>query len=101
MAGAPPSAAIMEETAEEKLWVTIAELDAAKARAEAAEAAAAEAKAMLAERTDLAAAEAAGRAAAEARAEKAERAEIMRERACTELEAVHIVAERIAARRGG
>jgi hypothetical protein len=33
--------------------------------------------------------------------EKAERAEIMRERACTELEAVHIVAERIAARRGG
>jgi len=33
--------------------------------------------------------------------EKAERAEIMRERGCTELEAVHIVAERIAARRGG
>ena len=33
--------------------------------------------------------------------EKAERAEIMRERACTELEAVHIVAERIAAQRGG
>ena len=28
--------------------------------------------------------------------EKAERAEIMRERGCTELEAVHIVAERIA-----
>jgi conjugative transfer ATPase len=33
--------------------------------------------------------------------EKAERAEIMRERGCTELEAVHVVAERIAARRGG
>jgi conjugative transfer ATPase len=33
--------------------------------------------------------------------EKAERAEIMREHGCTELEAVHIVAERIAARRGG
>ena len=33
--------------------------------------------------------------------EKAERAEIMRERGCTELEAVHIVAGRIAARRGG
>ena len=33
--------------------------------------------------------------------EKAERAEIMRERGCTELEAVHIVAERIAAQRGG
>ena len=33
--------------------------------------------------------------------EKAERAEIMRERGCTELEAVHNVAERIAARRGG
>ena len=32
--------------------------------------------------------------------EKADRAEIMRERGCTELEAVHIVAERIAARRG-
>jgi conjugative transfer ATPase len=33
--------------------------------------------------------------------EKAERAEIMRERGCTELEAVHIVAERISAKRGG
>ena len=33
--------------------------------------------------------------------EKAERANIMRERGCTELEAVHIVAERIAAHRGG
>jgi conjugative transfer ATPase len=33
--------------------------------------------------------------------EKAERAEIMRERGCTELEAVHMVAQRIAARRGG
>ncbi|MDZ7752995.1 MAG: conjugative transfer ATPase [Gammaproteobacteria bacterium] len=33
--------------------------------------------------------------------EKAERAEIMRERRCTELEAVHVVAERIAAQRGG
>jgi conjugative transfer ATPase len=33
--------------------------------------------------------------------EKAERAEIMRERGCTELEAVHIVAERIASERGG
>jgi len=33
--------------------------------------------------------------------EKAERAEIMRECGCTELEAVHVVAERIAARRGG
>jgi hypothetical protein len=33
--------------------------------------------------------------------EKAERAEIMRERGCTELEAVHIVAERLAAQRGG
>lgn len=33
--------------------------------------------------------------------EKAERAEIMRERRCSELEAVHIVAERIAAKRGG
>jgi conjugative transfer ATPase len=32
--------------------------------------------------------------------EKAERAEIMRERGCSELEAVHVVAERIAARRG-
>ena len=33
--------------------------------------------------------------------EKAERGEIMRERGCTELEAVHVVAERIAGRRGG
>ena len=33
--------------------------------------------------------------------EKAERAEIMRERSCTELEAVRIVAERIAAQRCG
>lgn len=33
--------------------------------------------------------------------EKAERAHIMRERGCTELEAVHIVADRIAAHRGG
>ena len=33
--------------------------------------------------------------------EKAERAEIMRERGCSELEAVHVVAERIAAKRGG
>ena len=33
--------------------------------------------------------------------EKAERAAIMRERGCTELEAVHVVAERIAAHRGG
>ena len=33
--------------------------------------------------------------------EKAERASIMRERGCTELEAVHIVAARIAARGGG
>ena len=33
--------------------------------------------------------------------EKAERAEIMRERDCSELEAVHIVAERVAAQRGG
>jgi hypothetical protein len=33
--------------------------------------------------------------------EKAARAEIMRERGCTELEAVHVVAERIAAQRGG
>ena len=33
--------------------------------------------------------------------EKAERAEIMRERGCTELEAVHIVAGRIAVQRGG
>ena len=33
--------------------------------------------------------------------EKAERAEIMRERGCSELEAVHVVAERIAAQRGG
>ena len=33
--------------------------------------------------------------------EKAERAEIMRERGCTELEAVHVVAERIATERGG
>jgi hypothetical protein len=32
--------------------------------------------------------------------EKAERAEIMRERGCTELEAVHIVAERISVGRG-
>lgn len=33
--------------------------------------------------------------------EKAERAAIMRERGCTELEAVHVVAERIATQRGG
>ena len=33
--------------------------------------------------------------------EKAERAALMRERSCTELEAVHIVAERIAEKRGG
>ena len=33
--------------------------------------------------------------------EKAERAEIMRDRGCSELEAVHVVAERIAAKRGG
>ncbi len=33
--------------------------------------------------------------------EKAERAAIMRERHCTELEAVHVVAERIAEKRGG
>jgi conjugative transfer ATPase len=33
--------------------------------------------------------------------EKAERAEIMRERCCSELEAAHVVADRIAAQRGG
>jgi conjugative transfer ATPase len=33
--------------------------------------------------------------------EKAERAEIMRERGCSELEAAHVVADRIAAQRGG
>ena len=33
--------------------------------------------------------------------EKAERAEIMLKRRCSELEAVHVVAERIAAKRGG
>ena len=33
--------------------------------------------------------------------EKAERAEIMRERGCTEIEAVHVVAKRIAVERGG
>jgi hypothetical protein len=33
--------------------------------------------------------------------EKAERARIMRERGCSELEAVQVVAERIAAHRGG
>jgi hypothetical protein len=32
--------------------------------------------------------------------EKAERAAIMAERGCSELEAVHVIAERIAARRG-
>jgi hypothetical protein len=33
--------------------------------------------------------------------EKAERAEIMRARGCSELEAAHVVADRIAAQRGG
>jgi hypothetical protein len=33
--------------------------------------------------------------------EKAERAAIMREQNCSELEAVHVIAERIAQKRGG